>query len=54
MNNLMYRGASQLAKTPKTNRKGVSKTYRGSFYTKLPKQTRSTGLHTYRGVDFNV
>jgi hypothetical protein len=54
MNNLMYRGASQLAKTPKASRKSSEKTYRGASYTKLPKQAKSSGLHTYRGVDFNA
>ena len=54
MNNLMYRGASQLAKTPKASRKGSEKTYRGASYTKLPKQAKVASLHTYRGVDFNA
>ena len=53
MNNLMYRGASQLAKTPKASRKSSEKTYRGVSYKKLPKQAKRVSLHTYRGVEFS-
>lgn len=53
MNTLMYRGASQLAKTPKASRKSSEKTYRGVSYKKLPKQAKKASLHTYRGVEFS-
>ncbi len=50
-NSIVYRGVRQTRKSisDTSNRRSLSKTYRGCKYTSLPKDTHKPCKHTYRG-----
>jgi hypothetical protein len=51
---IVYRGATQQRKSisSASKRRSLSKTYRGSSYTSLPKESHKPCEHTYRGSVF--
>ncbi len=53
-NSIVYRGATQQRKSisSASKRRSLSKTYRGSSYTSLPKEPHKPCEHTYRGSVF--
>jgi hypothetical protein len=53
-NSIVYRGATQVRKSisSTSNRRSIAKTYRGSSYTSLPKESHKPCEHTYRGSVF--
>jgi hypothetical protein len=53
-NSIVYRGATQVRKSlsSASNRRSISKTYRGSTYKTLSTEQQAPSKHTYRGVDF--
>jgi hypothetical protein len=53
-NSFVYRGVTQTRKSisESGNRRSLSKTYRGSTYKALPKDSHKPCEHTYRGSIF--
>ena len=53
-NSIVYRGVTQTRKSisESGNRRSLSKTYRGSTYKTLPKESHKPCEHTYRGSMF--
>ena len=53
-NSIVYRGVTQARKSISENgiRPSLSKTYRGSTYKTLPKESHKPCEHTYRGSIF--